>query len=331
MHSREVWGFALGGAAFVLAAALPCGALFGAGPALLFFLCGLALCAGFVLFTLRRYRKISELSAYLAAVYTGRKTVELHSQKPGELSALQDDLYKITTILEEQRRREAQDKAARTIFFDNVAHQLKTPLAAILLQTDVWQEPAVPSAQKDACAQSIAFQVEHMQWLVETMLQLSRLESGALRLAKADLTAEQLLHPAVRTMIPLLSQKNIELRVVCPPGLHCACDARWTGEAVSNLLKNAAEHTPAGGTVTLECRDTPLYFSCTVENTGAPLSPAALSHLFERFWVGESTPADGNGTGIGLCLAQAIVQAQGGTLRAENMATGVRFALRLFP
>ena len=328
MHSREVWGAVGAASAFLLLSALLCGALFGTEPALFYLAGGGALTVAFVLFTLRRYQRIGALSAYLAAVYAGRQTVEIRDQKPGELSALKDDLYKVTTILEEQRLREARDKTARTVFFDNVAHQLKTPLAAILLQTDVWQTPAVPSGQKDECAQNIAFQVERMQWLVETMLQLGRLDNGAVSLTARDIPAAELIHPAVRTMIPLLTQKGIDLQIDCPAALHCVCDPRWTGEAVANLLKNAAEHTPAGGTVTLRCRENPLCFACAVENTGSCLSAGTMPHLFERFWVGEGAAA--SSTGIGLCLAQAVAKAQNGSLRAENTPTGVRFTLQLY-
>lgn len=329
MHSREVWRFAALLCTVSAAASVACWLAVGVCAALLCAAgCGVvtALSVGF---TLWRYRQLAELSRYLTAVYTGSEPPALRDQRPGELSLLKDDIYKVTTILQEQHAKLEADKAFLSDFLSDVAHQLKTPLAAVLLQAELLG--AAPAAQADvtSAAQAIRTQAERMQWLVEKLLKLSRLDAGVVRFAPRRCSAALLVRRAAGGLIPLLAQKEVELRVDCPTELYCRCDEGWTVEALSNLLKNAAEHTPPGGTVWVCCKANPLAFTFTVCNSGTPISQTELPHLFERFWKGRDA-APGS-TGIGLSLAYAIAKGQNGDLCARNTANGPEFALSLYP
>ncbi|HJA24957.1 MAG TPA: HAMP domain-containing histidine kinase [Candidatus Fournierella merdigallinarum] len=327
MRSREAKGFllalALVTAACALAAGLTCG-----GPAAgLVALCGggcTALAAGFCVW---RGRQIDRLSGYLASVYTGGEILDIRTQREGELSALRDDIYKITTILGEQKAALEADKQLLADFLGDVAHQLKTPISAILLQAELWQDGAVPAGEKDQCARRTEEAAETMRWLVEQLLKLCRLDAAVVRFEKTPTPAAGLLAAAAGAVEPLCRRRKVRL---VPPrgGGNCLCDPAWTTEALINLVKNAAEHTPPGGRVLLYCECNSLYTEFAVENEGAPIPPEELPHLFERFWRGKDA-APGS-AGIGLSLARAIAQGQGGGAWAENGPRGPRFFLRLY-
>jgi len=107
------------------------------------------------------------------------------------------------------------------------------------------------------------------------------------------------------------------------------CDPNWTAEAISNLIRNAAEHTPPGGRIRVTGEDSPLFAAITVKDDGPGFSDRELPHLFERFFKGEN--ASPGSVGIGLALCREIVMAQGGTVTAENApGGGACFTVKLY-
>lgn len=326
MRSREAKTFLFALALVTFATAAFGAAISGAGAALFAAVCGALCLALAAAFCAHRAKEIDGLSEYLASVYTGGEVLDIRTQREGELNALRDDIYKITTILGEQKAALETDKRLLADFLGDVAHQLKTPLAAIVLQTELWEDDAVPAGEKALCARQVTEAVERMRWLVEQLLKLCRLDAAVVRFEKIGIQAETLMQAAARAVAPLCAARGVTL--MCEGDALCRCDAAWTAEALTNLAKNAVEHTAHGGTVTLSCAQNILYTEFIVENDGAPIPKEEFAHLFERFWRGKDA-APGS-AGIGLSLAKAIAEGQGGSLRAENTARGPRFLLRLY-
>ena len=300
----------------------------GAAGALCALMTGLLCCAVCLTVSLHRMREIHRLCDYLAQVYAGDRFLDIRTQREGELSLLRNELYKVTAILWEQKECLSRDRQQMADFLGDVAHQLRTPLAAIVLQTELWQDAAVSQTEKTECAARIQQAAERMGWLVEQLLQLCRLDAKVVRFHAQEHAARQLLREAARGLAPLCAAKNVSLECMADDGVQCRCDAAWTVQALTNLIKNAAEHTPAGGRVRLLCEANALFTQFCVENTGPLLSAQEIPHLFERFWRGKDAAPDS--IGIGLLLAKAIAEGQGGTLWAENGPDGPRFLLRIY-
>ena len=327
MRSREAKRFLLTILLSAMALTIIGGLLFGAPAALFAALCGGVCCALAAGFCIHRAREIDGLSEYLASVYTGGEILDIRTQREGELNALRDDIYKITTILGEQKAALEADKRLLADFLGDVAHQLKTPIAAIMLQTELWQDEAVPQTDKDQCACRVEEAAERMSWLVEQLLKLCRLDAAVVRFERKPNDARELLAAAAQAVRPLCDARGVAVEWSGQP-VSCFCDRAWTLEALTNLAKNAAEHTNAGGIVTLSCDGNALYTEFVVENDGAPIADEEFPHLFERFWRGKNA-APGS-AGIGLALAKAIAQGQEGSVRAENGPRGPRFTLRFY-
>lgn len=263
MHSREFYRMLAVMLALTGAAAIGQGFAWGVPGIVAALLLGGALTALAAVYTLRRYRRIAQLSEYLAQVYTGGQPPRLSGQTPGELSALQDDLYKITSILQQQASALKADKRFLADSLSDIAHQLRTPLSAILLQCDFLREELPPGEAVEGLAQ-IETQADRIRWLVESLLRLSRLDAGVVPFEKRELPARQVIQRAAGGLAGLYLKRNVELQVDCPEQLNCVCDLEWTAEALANLLKNAAEHTPAGGTVRVEYSPQALYYEFRV-------------------------------------------------------------------
>ena len=276
MHSREFYRMLAVMLALTGAAAIGQGLAWGVPGIVVALLLGGALTALAAGYTLRRYRRIAQLSEYMAQVYTGGQPPRLSGQTPGELSALQDDLYKITSILQQQASALKADKRFLADSLSDIAHQLRTPLSAILLQCDFLREELPPGEAMEGLAQ-IETQADRIRWLVESLLRLSRLDAGVVPFEKRELPARQVIQRAAGGLAGLYLKRNVELQVDCPEQLACVCDLEWTAEALANLLKNAAEHTPAGGTVRVEYSPQALYYEFRVQNTGPQMVVAGAS------------------------------------------------------
>lgn len=327
MHSREFYRMLAVMLALTAAAAIGQSLVWGVPGMVAALLLGGALTALAAVYTLRRYRRIGQLSEYLAQVYTGGQPPRLSGQTPGELSALQDDLYKITSILQQQAAALEADKRFLADSLSDIAHQLRTPLSAILLQCDLLREELPPGEAEEGLAQ-IETQTDRIRWLVEALLRLSRLDAGVVLFEKKEHPARQVLQRAAGGLAEFYLKRGVELQADCPEGLFCVCDLEWTAEALANLLKNAAEHTPPGGRVQVECSRQALYFEFRVQNEGSAVPEEELPRLFERFWRGAS--ASPGSVGIGLPLARSIARGQQGDVTAENTPEGPLFRLRLF-
>ena len=287
---------------------------------------GAALGAWYAVFTAWRYRQLRRLAAYLAAVYAGDRVLDIRSNTEGELSLLKNDLYKITVALQCQADQLGRDKTLLAQALGDISHQLKTPLTSALVLADLLGADPLPPDRRREFAQSLTAQLTRMQWLVGTLLKLSRLDAGAVTLAPAPVPLAELLDRALEPLRIPMELQGVACRLDLPENAAVLCDRSWTVEAVQNVVKNCVEQMPRGGTLTLAARTDALGATLTVEDTGGGIDPADLPRLFERFYTARSRRGDAaDHAGIGLALARSILTRQGGTLTAANIPGGARF------
>nr|WP_279355066.1 HAMP domain-containing sensor histidine kinase [Eubacterium sp. BSD2780061688b_171218_H5] len=205
-----------------------------------------------------------------------------------------------------------------------MAHQMKTPVTAIaLLVQRMGQKGTLEGLP------AVERQLGRLTHLEETLLLMSRMDAGALALHREETDVYTLLELGAENLEDICRQKRVRIHV---PRLSPAClraDREWTLEAVMNLMKNCLEHSPAGGVVSCDWEENPLYIKIRIWDQGEGFSERDLPHLFERFYRGEG--ADRDSVGIGLFLARELVEAQNGVLEAYNRpGGGACFELRMY-
>jgi signal transduction histidine kinase len=181
--------------------------------------------------------------------------------------------------------------------------------------------------------------LEQLQWLVSSLLKLARLDAGVVRLERHRVDVSSLVTAAQEPLAVAADLAGVAFRAQVKPGCSFMGDAAWTREALTNVLKNCVEHTPAGGTVSITAHEDAVACRIRVEDTGPGIAEKDLPHVFERFYHGTSNPArrdedacNPSGVGIGLSLSRALLVAQGAQITASNASPtgGARFDL-VFP
>ena len=280
----------------------------------------------FIIFTRKRYRKVESLSQQLDAMLHSNSSGDFSDYMEGELAILQNELAKLTRRLAEQNQALENDKKYLADAMADISHQLRSPLTSIRLLLTLLKEPALSDEKRKESLRELSLLIDRMDWLIETLLKLSSMDAGTITFHQTETSAKELLSTAAAPLLIPLELRDIQYHeTIEPKDFSFSTDLRWTAEALGNILKNCMEHTPAGGCVRVRASEDAVAFRLSVADTGPGIAAEDLPRLFERFYRG----AGSEGFGIGLALAQALVTAQGGTLRAGNdrETGGARFDL----
>ena len=208
----------------------------------------------------------------------------------------------------------------------DISHQTKTPVANLQLYAQLLAEqPLTPQGQD--CAAAISAQADKLQTLIEGLVKTSRLETGILALHPQPGEIAPAVERAVAQLAPKAVEKGVELAAGLTEGT-AVFDAKWTEEALCNLLDNAVKYTPAGGAVSVEVKNYELFSAIRVSDTGPGIPEDEQAKIFGRFYRAPGAYQT-EGVGIGLYLTRQIAEKQGGYVKVES-APGKGSAFSLF-
>lgn len=269
-------------------------------------------------FTAARYRRLADLAEELDRILHEEDRLLVADAEEGELAILQSQLCKLTTRLREQNDALKREKVYLADSLADIAHQLRTPLTSVNLVFTLLKDEPDPARRRALLREGTAL-LAQMDWLLTTLLKISRLDAGVIELKREPVPLAALVDTAAEPLRIPLELHDIALNVQLSPDAAWLGDRLWLAEAVRNILKNCMEHTPDGGRIAVECDDNPLFTALTIHDSGPGFDEAELPCLFDRFYRGKG---GGAGYGIGLALAQSIIARQGGTVTAKNAPEG---------
>src|SRR5512132_1448678 len=294
-------------------------------------LTGLA-CAGFVLLLVGYRHSISAqvagLSAYLRQIEAGDYALDVRDNGEGSFSLLKNDLYKVTVRLREQAELLQKDKTALSNLIADISHQIKTPLTSLGVLADLLAEDP-PEEDRRAFVERLRAQLGRIQWLVAALLKLARLDAGTAAFKSEQVDMRRLIDRALEPLQIPLEIKKQRLDVHGDDGASFTGDLNWSAEALTNVVKNCVEHTPESGRIDISYGANALYAEIIVSDDGEGIASQDLPNIFNRFYRGAN--AGENSVGIGLALAKALFNAQGGDIAVHSQrGMGTRFEIRLF-
>lgn len=263
--------------------------------------------------------EVEQLSADIRKIVDGQAR-DLRDNLEGRLSILKNDIHILARRLNNQAVNLQQDKAALADTLADISHQLKTPLTAMMVMVDLLED-APPPKQAEFIA-NIKQGLMQTNWLVNSLLKMAKLESGTVQFNPADICVQKLADLALVPLKIVLDIKNQTVEV--HGGINILCDSNWTAEALTNIIKNASEHSPEGSVIHISAGENPICKFISVTDCGEGVSLSRMKSLFRRF--------DGNGAGIGLPLAKAIMHGQCGDIDVDGGGNGrgATFTLKFF-
>lgn len=277
--------------------------------------------------TAHTHRELARLTRTLNRILHGEEHLSVEEYSEGELGILRSEIHKMTVRLREQQQALQGDKVYLANSLADLSHQLRTPLTSMNLVAELLSREDLTDQRKAKLCRELTQLLDQMDWLVTTLLKLSKLEAGTIPFRSDTVPLEQVVRQAAAPFLIPMELREQTFSVDCSGSF--TGDVHWTSEAVGNLIKNAMEHTPAGGSISVHGRENALFSELVVEDTGPGIDPQDLPHLFERFYRGSSRTS--HGFGIGLSLTQRIVTGQGGTIQARNRTPqGAQFVLRFY-
>jgi two-component system sensor histidine kinase BaeS len=243
-----------------------------------------------------------------------------------ELGELSQSFNAMARALEEAERR-------RMEVISDVSHELRTPLSTIRGYMEGLAEGVVEPSQETWTLLYAEF--ERLGRLVDDLRRLSRAEAGQLDLSIAPMSPAEAVRLAIGGMLPLFDDKNVELESAVSEDLPSVqADVDRAVQVLSNLLSNALRHTPDGGRVVVEAEASGDEVAFEVTDTGTGIAPEHLERVFERFYRVDKSRSRGEargGSGVGLAISRALVEAMGGRIRVESpgLSEGATFVFTL--
>lgn len=212
----------------------------------------------------------------------------------------------------------------------DISHQLRTPLTSMQVMVDnIYDDPEMPSAVRQDFLRSISRQVEAMSNLVMTLLNLAKFDNGSIVLQRLPVEAGELLREVRQKLEIMADLRGVEIVLKGDLSAKARLDRRWQVEALTNIVKNCLEHSPAGSKVTATVQNSPLFLRLQIHDTGEGIAAKDLRHIFERFYKAKNSAADS--VGIGLAFAKTAIEADNGQISVKSQeGKGTEFTVTYF-
>ena len=274
------------------------------------------------------YNKIKKLSIYANDILNNKYSMDIREYSEGDISNLKNDLYKMTIKLKEQNELSLKDKIYLQDTLSDISHQLKTPLTSMYVINELLYDDKLDKSLKKELLNKSKKGLERIEWLITSLLKMSRLDSGSEKLILERVKLINIINKTIEPIKIPLELKNINLNVSCSNDIKVNVDVNWTTEALINILKNAMEHTLENGNINIVCSDNPLYTMISISDDGCGISKKDLPHIFERFYKGMSNKES---IGIGLNMSKKIIENENGNISVKSKENeGTTFIIKLF-
>ena len=242
-------------------------------------------------------------------------------------AAVENKLAEYLAVSETQMKKAAAEQEKTKTLIADISHQTKTPIANLLLYTELLKEEGTENSETTALLES---QVKKLDFLIRSLVKLSRLETGILVLHPRKSEVSRLLEEAKEQYAVRAQEKGLYLHVLSEEAgkITARFDPKWTLEALGNLIDNAIKYTQAGG-VTVRVNPYELFVCIEVADSGIGIAEEEHAKIFGRFYR-SMTVSDEQGVGIGLYLAREIVRQESGYIKLDSeVGKGTTFSLYL--
>ncbi len=262
-------------------------------------------------------KKIQEVNKYLNRLNNGNYELKIEENGEDEISKLRNELYKTTVLLREAAENSEKEKINLSNSLADISHQLKTPLTSIRIMIDnIEDNPNMDSKTRNEFIQEISKQIDWISSLVISLLKLAKFDAGAIVMNDSDINVKELINSVISNLAIILDIKNIKVEQKIDDNIIIRADYNWQLEALTNIIKNAIEHSKENSTVYIDVENNSMFVKIKIRDEGEGIDKKDIKHIFERFYKTKKSSEDS--IGIGLSLAKTIIEQENGMIKVES-------------
>lgn len=267
----------------------------------------------------------TQLMYSLDAVLAGEARVDLREDRETLNGKLQAKLCQLNEVLEQRSEENLRQRKQLEAIISDISHQVKAPIAGIRMYHDLLSRQGLSEDRRAAFLAAVEHQVDKLEFFMKSMIRMSRLETGIVQVQPKRNPVSELIAQAVcdvalkaeKKMIDIVIDGSIDDMGSGSEEMTAYFDARWTAEAVFNILDNSVKYTQSGGKIIISARKTDFYVRIGIKDNGKGIAEARIPLIFKRFYR-EPESAGVEGVGIGLYLAREIVMNQRGFIEVHS-------------
>lgn len=260
---------------------------------------------------------------------SGDRSARIECDEEGELYRLFHEVNSLAAILNAKLENEGQSRKFLKNTISDISHQLKTPLAALNIYNGIMQT----EAETNDLATIREFtglseqELDRVETLVQNLLKITKFDAGSIAMEYYPENISELMAEVKKFFSFRAAQEGKEIVLSGSESLSFLCDRNWIVEAVSNIVKNALDHTESGNSILIEWRKSASAVCIKVKDDGCGIHPEDLHHIFKRFYRSRYSK-DTQGIGLGLPLAKSVVEAHNGTIEVDSrLGEGTTFTM----
>lgn len=271
---------------------------------------------------------LEELSDMLGTIADMRNEEVFSTMEDTIFSKLQSQTIRLTNILIAQNKRIENEKNEIKSLISDIAHQLKTPLSNMKIYSEFLQDDTLSEEERKEFNDIILISLNKLSFLIESMIKMSRLESGVISLKHNMNSLNETILLSLNQVQKKAKNKNIVIKFNELDKVKIIHDKNWTSEAIFNILENAVKYTNEGGEIDITIQSYEIFSRVDIEDNGIGISEEELPKIFSRFYRGRNT-GDAYGIGIGLYLSREIITKHGGYIKVKSNNSGSKFSVFL--
>ncbi len=273
-------------------------------------------------------KKIAEINEYIKQVNNKNYILKIEENDNSELSKLRNELYKTTILLKETAEQSEKEKENLSTAIADISHQLKTPLTSIRIMLDnISDNPDMEKEIREDFLSDISKQIDWISSLVISLLKIAKFDAGTIKMENKEINVKDLINNVIENLAIIIEVKEIKIITNIDESATFIADYKWQLEALTNILKNAIEHSRQSSKIYITVENTSLFLKIKIQDEGQGISKKDLKHIFERFYRTQNSSE--NSIGIGLALAKTIIEQNNGYIKVDSeIDKGTTFEIR---
>ena len=283
----------------------------------------------YIRYNYKKEKDIKDIIKCIEQINKKNYEIQIDSISEDELSILKNEIYKTTIMLKEAAENSSKDKLNLKKSLEDISHQLKTPLTSILVMLDnIIEDSNMEEKIRNDFIVDIKRNVLNINFLVQSLLKLSKFDANTVHFVKQENDLKTIIEESIKNVSTLCDLRNINIKLNIKENSKIICDDKWQIEALTNIIKNAIEHSKNNSNIIINIKNNNVYSMIEVIDFGEGIAKKDIKHIFERFYKCKNTKTDS--IGIGLALAKTIIEEDKGTISVESNKLETKFIIKYY-